>query len=301
MFKDLHTSGNIIAAAVFAVVILGFAVWKSPFIATLTQSSQPASERATSTEEDFTQDTDADGIADWEETLLGLDPANPDTNGDGVSDGEEVRRARSAFAEGIATTTLGGEGVNNTDLLAREIFGAYIQSKQQGVYDPEAFDFLIAQATDQQFNYRANAPYSIDDVLTSPDVSEIYIEAYKTQFQTAILPVTTIGEYELTTYGRAIESDDDAEFAKLTDAADVYESIATELIAITVPEDAAQPHLDVVNAFSVLALVLRDMSTNPEDPLLTFVSTRNFIEAEDGIKTAYSQLDIYFTLKEPTS
>lgn len=303
MFKDLHTSGKIVAATLFGVGILGFALWKSPLLSNMTGDrtlTKAESEQAEGTE-DFTLDSDNDGVRDWEELLLGTDPHNPDTNGDGVSDGEEVRAAREAFAQGVASSTENGEGLNTTDLLAREIFGTYIQSKQQGAYDPQAFDFLISQSTNSQFSQRIRAPHTIDDIKTTSDVSEKRTLQYEEEFQASILPVTAIGEYELTTYGRAIERSDEAEFSKLQRAAGIYNDIAAHLLTLTVPEDAAQPHLDVINAFAILSEVLEGMGANPEDPILTFVATRNFIEAEDAVRTAYSQIDIYFTLKENRS
>ncbi|MFY9462646.1 MAG: hypothetical protein WAP52_00475, partial [Candidatus Sungiibacteriota bacterium] len=40
------------------------------------------------------QDSDADGLKDWEEILYHADPHNPDTDGDGAPDGEEVKLGR---------------------------------------------------------------------------------------------------------------------------------------------------------------------------------------------------------------
>jgi len=40
------------------------------------------------------QDSDADGLKDWEEALYHTDPHNPDTDGDGTPDGEEVKLGR---------------------------------------------------------------------------------------------------------------------------------------------------------------------------------------------------------------
>ena len=111
------------------------------------------------------------------------------------------------------------------------------------------------------------------------------------------MPITTIEEYELTTYGYAVETNDPAEFAKLGAAAAVYESIANTLLATTVPKDAARAHLHVINAFTTFARVLEMMEKVPEDPILSFVAMRNFLEGEDAIKIAYGQIDIYFTLR----
>ena len=40
------------------------------------------------------QDTDGDGLKDWEESLWNTDIQNPDTDGDGTQDGDEVRAGR---------------------------------------------------------------------------------------------------------------------------------------------------------------------------------------------------------------
>ncbi len=45
-------------------------------------------------------DTDRDGLKDFEETLWKTDPANPDTDGDGSTDGEEVQNDRNPLKKG---------------------------------------------------------------------------------------------------------------------------------------------------------------------------------------------------------
>lgn len=42
----------------------------------------------------FSQDTDLDGLKDWEENLWETDPKNPDSDGDGTKDGDEVKAGR---------------------------------------------------------------------------------------------------------------------------------------------------------------------------------------------------------------
>lgn len=299
MFSNSHISGKIIAATLFGVVLLGFGIWKNLPLSTTDQKS-PVEKNGFSNSlesEAYTKDSDNDGVRDWEEILLGLDPNNPDTNDDGISDGEEVATARKEFEEN-SVNVLANASTTQTDKLAREIFGAYIQSKQQGSFDSDAFDFVIAEAVSSQFGGSRAPKYTFDDIRTTSDTSLQKTNAYKKSFQNAITPVTQIGEYELITYGRAIETNDEKEFAKLVTAATIYNGIAKSLLLITVPEDGAKAHLDLINSFSAFASVLMVMTTTPEDPILAFVSTRDFIESEDAIKIAYSQIDIYFTLKE---
>lgn len=300
MPKRIPISGNVIAATLFGVALLGFALWHAPIFNT------DAGDRANTTATDTTPlaesaayqaDADGDGVRDWEETLIGTDPNNPDTNGDGISDGEELARARAASTEGAGTASA-STTLTETDLLAREIFGAYIQSKQQGTYDDEAFQYLVAQTTDERFDAENTTSYTRDDLTVTADTSTARVARYESSLQEALAAIAEIEEYELTMYGRALEQESEADFAKLEAASDVYASIAEDLLAVAVPADAVEAHLSLVNAFANFAQVLSRMTQSPDDPIIAFVATRSFLEGEDMIKTAYSEIDIYFTLKD---
>ena len=56
-----------------------------------------------SSDELYFKDSDLDGIADWEEILLGFDPLSADTNGDGASDGEVLSLTRSILAQSVCS------------------------------------------------------------------------------------------------------------------------------------------------------------------------------------------------------
>jgi len=301
MFSHMRISDKVVVAMLFGIALVGFALWKNPpfhidaFKKDTTTNTKTAAEILASNA--YTMDTDGDGVFDWEETLLGLDSTNPDSDGDGVSDGEEVAIARKAYEES-AQARYDNASTTRTDILTQDIFGAYIQSKQLDAYDKNAFDFVIAQAANAQFSIRPQPQYVLEDLKISKDTSIANVETYKKAFQNALTPITAIDEYELTTYGRAVETHDPAEFSKLIDAASIYETIGTTLLATTVPKDASTAHLGLINAFFSFATTLRTMGTATEDPMRLFVATRDYIETEDAIKNAYSQLDIYFTLKE---
>ncbi|MBU1202834.1 hypothetical protein KKH39_02220 [Patescibacteria group bacterium] len=47
-----------------------------------------------------TDDTDGDGLTDYEESVLGTDPNNPDTDGDGYSDGQEMENGYNPLGDG---------------------------------------------------------------------------------------------------------------------------------------------------------------------------------------------------------
>jgi hypothetical protein len=138
-------NGPIVGAVLFAVLVVG---WGLYHVYTPTERSQ------TSTTEPRTDaDSDGDGVADWEERIVGLDPHNPDSDGDGVSDGEALAQARAILRgeSPAGTNTATDQNLTQTDKLARELIGAYIQAKQFGNYDPKLFKDVVAVSAQDQF------------------------------------------------------------------------------------------------------------------------------------------------------
>lgn len=296
MFANTKISGKMLAAAFFGVALVAFALWQKITPEEASTSTVTVGSGSSSAQE-YATDSDGDGLEDWREILLGTDPNNPDSDGDGVNDGDEVEAARAALETATSSIIARAESSTRTDQLAREVFGAYIQSKQLGTYDQAAFENLVAEATGETF-LTATAQYTKDDINVVADTSSASIATYEKAFQEAILPVIEIGEYELTTYGRAVETQSEEEFLKLERAGDVYLRIANTLLEISVPEDAVVPHLSLVNSFASFARTLKMMSESPEDPILAFVAMRDFLKGEEAIKNAYSQIDIYFTIRD---
>ncbi|PCI29806.1 hypothetical protein COB52_02145 [Candidatus Kaiserbacteria bacterium] len=284
MSNKIKASDKIVVAVVFSVVVLSYAGWKSPFFNPELNNYSVVEISAVLEENEYTLDTDNDGVRDWQEILLGTDPNNPDTNGDGISDGEEI--------EALAIEEV-DESLSATQTLTKQILSSYVHTKQQNTYDEDAFGFVIAQAANEQFAIRYIPTYTRNDILTSKSSSS---NTYANEFNSAIKPVLEVAEYELATYGRAIEEGIEEDFEKLLEASVVYRDIADTLLEIEVPEDAVIEHLDLVNSFATFSRILSSMSNGDSDPVSTLVMTRDFFEGEDAIKVAYSQVNIYFIL-----
>ena len=87
------------------------------------------------------QDSDNDGLPDWEEALWKTDSHNPDTDSDGTLDGEEVKLGRNPTKKGpgdvleksivrpVDTATRGfdQQSLNETDVSMRELLGNYFE------------------------------------------------------------------------------------------------------------------------------------------------------------------------------
>ena len=121
--------------------------------------------------ENRNQDTDNDGLKDWEEELYKTDLRNPDTDNDGFLDGEEVTAGTNPLikAPGDKLTFYPlplGEKYNITKkVLSGEVIdsmlGSYLAQKGEYINDhpeinsPETFAALIKQSTLEEMSRRA--------------------------------------------------------------------------------------------------------------------------------------------------
>ena len=95
-------SKKLVAVFVFVSLIVGGVFWfsdkKERGLAT--ESATRFFNTSASPSLAAEDDSDADGLKNWEETLRGTDPQNPDTDGDGVQDGKEVASNRNPLLKG---------------------------------------------------------------------------------------------------------------------------------------------------------------------------------------------------------
>jgi len=246
-------------AILFSIVLLVFALWRSPVL-------QPKTNTYTSKSSVPTKRV--------------------------LTNAEALARARSILQLSLSTTT---PSANHTTALTQKIINAYIQAKQKGTYNKDAMDTIVSQATKEQFAVRAQPSYTLGDLIEVKDSAKQQ-RIYKTTLNDVLTPLSTIGEYELTTYGRAVSTQNTADFEKLKNDASLYQNVAINLLAMKVPKGARNAHLAVINSFLSFAQVLNDLNKSETDPMRGLVALRNFMEEEDAIRNAYNQIDMYFIL-----
>ncbi len=307
----VQINNRIVLAASLGVAAIVFSLWYTGFYVdknTRTELKRLETQKAEQIkmEEERKQaialDSDGDGLKDWEELLAGTDPKNPDTDGDGIPDNEEVQDLRTQ-KEGVAQKQITEEESSNlTDNTVRRIFSAYMHAKQSDTYNPASFAQVISKVTGDAFaKSNITNKYSLNDIRVTVEPTKKNVMTYRTTSDKAMTPIIQIKEYELTTYARAVENKDKAEFAKLTEAATAYRTAANNLLVVPVPNDIIDTHLRMVNAYVSFADTLEDMGDtlidNDSDPVLSFVQIRDFLEREQEIVDVFDTLHIYFSVR----
>lgn len=260
-----------------------------------TLTTQPNTPR-TVTEED----TDGDGLKDWEEVLWKTDPENADTDGDGTEDGQEVADRRDptlpgpddqlAIAEETDTGTA-SEEQTRTEEFATTFFSAYVEAQAQG-YDlsGESLDLL----TESGFaNYEQPTLYTSMDIRVSNDASETAVHTYGNAVGDILLRNAPGTSNELIILLEATEQEDGERLQDLLITAGAYEANARDLLAVPAPQGATQNHLRLINGFAAVAHDLRAIAKLYSDSLVAAQGLQSYFETSEVLIGAIDTLQAY--------
>lgn len=258
------------------------------------------------------KDTDGDGLFDWEEQLWATDPKSKDTDGDATTDKDEIdtdrnplvagpddRLKRDEFATYIASSSNQGGTTSMSASLARNVFSQYLLlSSQKGTLSTENVSTMVAglisQYGDEVPITQANlSELSIID-SNSPDI----IKAYAGSLQSILSKAENVSENEFEVMKRYIQSPDENDRKKLTASAELYGSIADELLALKVPVAIQAEHLKLVNGFREYTFMVNSMLSFQSDPMMTMLSIGRYVEVTTTIETAGAQIKKYIESAE---
>jgi len=242
------------------------------------------------------QDSDNDGLPDWKEALYGTDPRNPDSDGDGVSDSDEVAAGSNPAKEGTDAFSNGytaPSGLPTSEALGREVFAAYLSLKQDGAFDDQAVGTAVESIVSQHLaDGTAPQPrYTIKDIKQSSADDGAARASYRAKVDTAIAKADAVPEYELSTAYRLLDTEDLSHADTLGEDAKIYRAIANDLLALPVPASYAKAHLDLVNAFDMLAGAVSELSIRYSDPYDMLVAVNIFVTAEKQFTETYRVFD----------
>lgn len=273
-----------IVAISFALVIACGLVWAAYLLSGPGSFFGVRSVTAQSTDELLrsyaAKDTDSDGLPDWQETLYGTDPNNPDSNGDGVNDGEAVRAGTltpQSLSQITADTSLSADDIPGptaapgsiTDQFARLFLERFAAAGGGGEMTIEQQQVLVNDLL-AEFGERAESlllsTYSRVSVRTSPEVS---VAAYTDAVALIIIEndvAEGAGEPIPLMEAYLVNGDESAK-EKLSRLAQAYEAIATGLLQTPVPPELAEEHLLLVQSFDTLARATTAVTNYEQDPL----------------------------------
>jgi len=215
-------------------------------------------------------DTDKDGVADWEELLWGTNPDLFDTNNDGVSDGQYINSLKEAKRTGQT------KDLNETELFSIDYFTTIMSLIESG---NENIASLISNETWQEIFSSDRFSYEKKDIKIE-NISDL-------EYFSKIIP--EINKYgtdninpleELNSY---ISDNDTSHIEKIKSFSDKIDSIKSTLIGTSTNNKYSEKHLLLINS---LAWMSEDMEN------MTQVDT-NSIVALRGLARYNSDIEIF--------
>jgi len=185
-----------------------------------------------------TSDSDGDGMRDWEEELYGTNPAQAD----------KLAQARLT-SDSVDRETIDDIPDSMTKKFAISFFSDYL--KQAGTGE-EMTEEAKTKFLEEAAGYAAQE--SVDRSFTSADLSlganndSDAIRAYGNRVADALTKHTVSTESEIVILERALQTDNAAELAPLTEIVESYSKSLSDLLTMQVPPAFAEEHLELLNA-----------------------------------------------------
>ncbi|MBI3442647.1 MAG: hypothetical protein HY007_02685 [Candidatus Sungbacteria bacterium] len=254
------------------------------------------------------QDSDGDGLRDWEETLYHTDPHNPDTDGDGTPDGEEVKLGRDPTKPNtsknprepndlMATSTpetIQNNSVQDQNLTKRLAEEVGKQIIVQRIAHPDVpFDPQTA-GQDVVDNFISSVP---DDATTFVNEKDIMISKQDTsdaikKYKLELERIVKIGfgaftKDELEILKEALEAQDYAKLNQLDKYISAYDRAIGQLKKLSVPPSLASLHLEYLNLAVAEETVVKKMRGAQNDTVSAMVAAKQYIAIHQNFDTLY--------------
>lgn len=259
------------------------------------------------------KDADGDGLPDWQESLYGTDPSNPNSVQSGVTDLEAVSqglvkpRFESEVAVGEGTVPGAVAGPKTiTDEFARALFGTYLKNRGATQPTPEEIASFTQNAVTALAEREAKmTAYTEKDLVTGAPGYE-GLRAYASGVDVAMGKNSVkIEKSNIEYFADAANKNDTSALKKVSEIAAGYTNTAKALTRVPVPSEGKAAHLRLVNALHRMGLVSEHLASLETDPLRAMLgvaehedASREIVSAMAGLNSLFVAQGVSFTQEE---
>lgn len=263
------------------------------------------------------QDTDQDGLKDWEETLYRTDKERPDTDADGTPDGEEVVSSRDPLVAGpddsVAASPLKAAAEdatserNYTNELGTIFAKQYLAENQNPAFDPTSL-------AENMLNSLLNGNSGIDTPSINPATLRVIHnnapETVRNYFNALALVLETNTfdtEHPLLVLTNIRELGDlPAVLPKFDLLIARYQNAFEELIPLPVPSEWTHTHERAANILLQQIILMKTMRRSENDMVGIAIAISQYAETSAAAeqlrkdaKAALARQHIAFNENEP--
>ena len=310
VFAMKRRSSIAFAGLAFAVT-LGAAVWLALPSHSTYQNRPPPTGRAldASALAAATQDSDGDGLRDWEEALWRTDPQNSDSDGDGTPDGEEIRRNRDPLKrgpkDGVAQLPTGDAAVAPSDdltyNLTKSLLDSGILNDINARGELTSSDFLQKLSLPGGFDagalFRITAVRPTDlaaDPRSDADTVRRYFDAVALVYNRRIVPHQTRGDLAILV--ESLHSNDFLKLAELDPLIVELGQAIAEIKRLPVPVGYADIAVKELNYLGETKRLVEIFRNTPNDPVSTVIAVQKRLALLQEM--AQFHLEVSRTLQE---
>ncbi|MEX0934056.1 MAG: hypothetical protein WD003_02240 [Candidatus Paceibacterota bacterium] len=251
----------------------------------------------------FQEDSDGDGLKDWEEVLVGSDKNNPDTDGDGVNDyiqfggdlslydGEEITK-KYGIEESFFFQSESG---NLTEKFAKSLFVSSLNISQGDNFQDE--DEIISNLV-HQLEKPDIAQYTRDDMTIAHNTTNDELRAFGNILATQLQANPAINVQEVLSLFETLALNSLPEFAdKIQEQSVVFDGLAKDILTLSVPSESVGIFLQLVNSYKKTANSLTGMSRVHKDAILGKFSFDEYRNALGEMQQSLASLSLFFKNK----
>jgi len=246
-------------------------------------------------------DTDGDGIADWEEALWGTDKNKKITFNDTPDATYIENKKKELKIEGSVNETK----LTETEKFAREFFTSYSAMKSSGQVDDETINSFSNALGQKIVNPNLIDQYTETDIKINEEDDFIskqkYYESIKKLFKSYQsagigdeLDIVSKGLVTNSTSGTTNNAD---QYSKLSEIATAYQDFAKKIMEINVPQSLTEYHLLIANSANNVGISVSNMSEIVSDPIVGLSGLSQYQKYSDDLIKAVADLE-NFLLKQ---
>lgn len=217
----------------------------------------------------ISKDTDRDGVLDWEEALMGLDPTKKETV-PGVPDNTTASKLRTEKVDSADGSIASEENLTQTDKFSRELLSTITSLGQNGAMDQDTIEQISTSLADKIQSSVQRKVFTTGDLKIINDNTTKAIQNYKNTLNAMQKKYPDNGDV-LDILQRFIIDENTIDVTVLGELDPIIiqaQKMRDDILKMSVPQSLAPLHLNVLNGGQKLVENLSDIRLFDTDPIL---------------------------------
>jgi len=273
--KKYLPSETFIARVIIIIVIcvLGFGIYELVLFIKNKISDNNKEGKSLIISDIIQKDSNKNGIADWEESLWGLDP---------TKNGSENKSIIDAKKSGLSSNNQRTSELSDNEILAREFFATIMSLQESGELNEETISNVSNLIGEQIKAEEISDTYKMEDlkIVKNSDQAK---SNYSKEFSSIVSNYRknkNIGN-ELVFIAEGLKNNDSQALYLSKKVGLAYKEMAEELSKIEIYEDIAHTHLSLINNCNKTGESVVNLSSMLKDPIIGMKSIINYKKYSD--------------------